>query len=123
MSHAYFLLSDDEVKNTHVEKTGHGYPKAEGKFDYFAHETYTSSGTEYNYVITNGNLAAQQMARALKTLPKSTIVEFEFAFSLTKDEAKNYAKNAMKAAGRGLEGYSYAIIRPNVLVIMIGAAA
>lgn len=123
LSHAYFLLSDDEVKNTHVEKQGHGYPKAEGKFDYYAHETYTSSGTEYNYVITNRNLAAQQMARALKTLPKSTIVEFEFAFSLTKDEAKNYAKEAMKASGRGLEGYSYAIIRSNVLVIMIGAAA
>lgn len=123
LSHAYFLLSDDETANTHREKTGHGYPKAEGKFDYYAHETYTSSGTEYNYVITNKNLAAQQMARALKTLPKSTIVEFEFAFSLTKDAAKNYAKEAMKAAGRGLEGYSYAIIRSNVLVIMIGAAA
>lgn len=123
LSHAYFLLSDDEVKNTHVEKTGHDYPKAEGKFDYFAHETYTSNGTEYNYVITNRNLAAQQMARALKTLPKSTIVEFEFASSLTKDAAKNYAKDAMKAAGRGLEGYSYAIIRSNVLVIMIGDAA
>ena len=123
LSHAYFLLSDDEVKNTHVEKTGHGYPKAEGKFDYYAHETYTSSGTEYNYVITNRNLAAQQMARALKTLPKSTIVEFEFAFSLTKYAAENYAKEAMKASGRGLEGYSYAIIRSNVLVIMIGAAA
>ena len=123
LSHAYFLLSDDEVKNTHVEKTGHGYPKAEGKFDYYAHETYTSSGTEYNYVIANRNLAAQQMARALKTLPKSTIVEFEFAFSLTKYAAENYAKEAMKASGRGLEGYSYAIIRSNVLVIMIGAAA
>lgn len=125
LSHAYFLLSDDEVKNTHVEKTGHGYPKAEGKFDYYAHETYTSNGTEYNYVITNRNLAAQQMARALKTLPPSTstIVEFEFAFSLTKDAAKIYAKEAMQAAGRGLEGYSYAIIRSNVLVIMIGAAA
>lgn len=123
LSHAYFLLSDDEVKNTHVEKTGHGYPKAEGKFDYYAHETYTSNGTEYNYVITNRNLAAQQMARALKTLPKSTIVEFEFAFSLTKDAAKNYAKEAMQKAGRGLEGYSFAIIRSNVLVIMIGAAA
>lgn len=123
LSHAYFLLSDDEVKNSHVEKTGHGYPKAEGKFDYYAHETYTSSGTEYNYVITNKNLAAQQMARALKTLPKSTIVEFEFAFSLTKDAAKNYAKEAMQKAGRGFEGYSYAIIRSNVLVIMIGAAA
>lgn len=123
LSHAYFLLSDDEVKNSHVEKQGHDYPKAEGKFDYFAHETYTSSGTEYNYVITNRNLAAQQMARALKTLPKSTIVEFEFAFSLTKDAAKNYAKEAMQKAGRGLEGYSYAIIRSNVLVIMIGAAA
>lgn len=123
LSHAYFLLSDDEVKNTHVEKTGHDYPKAEGKFDYYAHETYTSSGTEYNYVITNRNLAAQQMARALKTLPKSTIVEFEFAFSLTKYAAENYAKEAMKASGRGLEGYSYAIIRSNVLVIMIGAAA
>lgn len=123
LSHAYFLLSDDEVKNTHVEKTGHGYPKAEGKFDYFAHETYTSNGTEYNYVITNRNLAAQQMARALKTLPKSTIVEFEFAFSLTKYAAENYAKEAMKASGRGLEGYSYAIIRSNVLVIMIGDAA
>lgn len=122
LSHAYFLLSDDEVKNTHVEKTGHGYPKAEGKFDYYAHETYTSSGTEYNYVITNKNLAAQQMARALRTLPKSTIVEFEFAFSLTKDAAKIYARDAMKAAGR-VEGYSYAIIRSNVLVIMIGAAA
>lgn len=123
LSHAYFLLSDDEVKNTHVEKQGHGYPKAEGKFDYFAHETYTSNGTEYNYVIANNNLAAQQMARALKTLPKSTIVEFEFAFSLTKYAAENYAKEAMKASGRGLEGYSYAIIRSNVLVIMIGAAA
>lgn len=123
LSHAYFLLSDDEVKNTHVEKTGHGYPKAEGKFDYYAHETYTSSGTEYNYVITNRNLAAQQMARALKTLPPSTIVEFEFAFSLTKEDAKIYAKEAMQKAGRGLEGYSYAIIRSNVLVIMIGAAA
>lgn len=122
LSHAYFLLSDDEVKSTHVEKQGHGYPKAEGKFDYYAHETYTSNGTEYNYVITNRNLAAQQMARALKTLPKSTIVEFEFAFSLTKDAAKIYAKEAMKAAGRGFE-YSYAIIRSNVLVIMIGAAA
>lgn len=122
LSHAYFLLSDDEVKNTHVEKQGHGYPKAEGKFDYYAHETYTSYGTEYNYVITNNNLAAQQMARALKTLPKSTIVEFEFAFSLTKDAAKNYAKEAMQKAGRGFE-YSYAIIRSNVLVIMIGAAA
>lgn len=122
LSHAYFLLSDDEVKNTHVEKTGHGYPKAEGKFDYYAHETYTSSGTEYNYVITNKNLAAQQMARALKTLPKSTIVEFEFAFSLTKDAAKIYAKEAMQKAGR-VEGYSFAIIRSNVLVIMIGAAA
>lgn len=121
LSHAYFLLSDDEVKNTHVEKTGHGYPKAEGKFDYFAHETYTSNGTEYNYVITNRNLAAQQMARALKTLPKSTIVEFEFAFSLTKYAAENYAKEAMKASGR--ERYSFAIIRSNVLVIMIGAAA
>lgn len=123
LSHAYFLLSDDEVKNTHVEKQGHDYPKAEGKFDYYAHETYTSSGTEYNYVITNRNLAAQQMARALKTLPKSTIVEFEFAFSLTKDAAKIYAKEAMQKAGRGFEGYSYAIIRSNVLVIMIGAAA
>lgn len=123
LSHAYFLLSDDEVKNTHVEKTGHGYPKAEGKFDYYAHETYTSNGTEYNYVITNKNLAAQQMARALKTLPKSTIVEFEFAFSLTQDAAKIYAKEAMQKAGRGFEGYSYAIIRSNVLVIMIGAAA
>lgn len=123
LSHAYFLLSDDEVKNTHVEKQGHGYPKAEGKFDYYAHETYTSNGTEYNYVITNRNLAAQQMARALKTLPPSTIVEFEFAFSLTKDAAKDYAKDAMQAAGRRLEGYSYAIIRSNVLVIMIGAAA
>ena len=123
LSHAYFLLSDDEAKNTHVENPGHDYPKAEGKFDYYAHETYTSSGTEYNYVIANRNLAAQQMARALKTLPKSTIVEFEFASSLTKDAAKNYAKDAMKAAGRGLEGYSYAIIRSNVLVIMIGAAA
>ena len=123
LSHAYFLLSDDEVQNTHVEKTGHGYPKAEGKFDYFAHETYTSNGTEYNYVIANRNLEAQQMARALKTLPKSTIVEFEFAFSLTKYAAENYAKEAMKASGRGLEGYSYAIIRSNVLVIMIGAAA
>lgn len=123
LSHAYFLLSDDEVKNSHVEKQGHGYPKAEGKFDYYAHETYTSNGTEYNYVITNRNLAAQQMARALKTLPKSTIVEFEFAFSLTKDAAKIYAKDAMQAAERGLEGYSYAIIRSNVLVIMIGAAA
>jgi len=122
LSHAYFLLSDDEVKNSHVEKQGHGYPKAEGNFDYYAHETYTSSGTEYNYVITNRNLAAQQMARALKTLPKSTIVEFEFAFSLTKDAAKKYAKDAMQAAGR-VEGYSYAIIRSNVLVIMIGAAA
>lgn len=121
LSHAYFLLSDDEVKNTHVEKQGHGYPKAEGKFDYYAHETYTSYGTEYNYVITNRNLAAQQMARALKTLPKSTIVEFEFAFSLTKDAAKIYAEEAMQAAGR--ERYSFAIIRSNVLVIMIGAAA
>lgn len=123
LSHAYFLLSDDEVKNTHDENPGHDYPKAEGKFDYYAHETYTSNGTEYNYVITNRNLAAQQMARALKTLPKSTIVEFEFAFSLTKYAAENYAKEAMKASGRGLEGYSYAIIRSNVLVIMIGAAA
>lgn len=123
LSHAYFLLSDDEVKNTHDENPGHDYPKAEGKFDYYAHETYTSNGTEYNYVIANRNLAAQQMARALKTLPKSTIVEFEFAFSLTKDAAENYAKEAMKASGRGLEGYSYAIIRSNVLVIMIGAAA
>ena len=122
LSHAYFLLSDDEAKNTHVENPGHDYPKAEGKFDYYAHETYTSSGTEYNYVITNRNLAAQQMARALKTLPKSTIVEFEFAFSLTKDAAKIYAKEAMQKAGRGFE-YSYAIIRSNVLVIMIGAAA
>lgn len=122
LSHAYFLLSDNEVKNTHVEKQGHGYPKAEGKFDYYAHETYTSSGTEYNYVITNRNLAAQQMARALKTLPKSTIVEFEFAFSLTKDAAKIYAQEAMQAAVR-VERYSYAIIRSNVLVIMIGAAA
>lgn len=123
LSHAYFLLSDDEAKNTHVENPGHDYPKAEGKFDYYAHETYTSSGTEYNYVIANNNLAAQQMARALKTLPKSTIVEFEFAFSLTKYAAENYAKEAMKASGRGLEGYSYAIIRSNVLVIMIGDAA
>lgn len=121
LSHAYFLLSDDEVKNTHVENPGHDYPKAEGKFDYYAHETYMSSGTEYNYVITNKNLAAQQMARALKTLPKSTIVEFEFAFSLTKYAAENYAKEAMKASGR--ERYSFAIIRSNVLVIMIGAAA
>ena len=94
------------MKNTHVEKTGHGYPKAEGKFDYFAHETYTSNGTEYNYVITNRNLAAQQMARALKTLPPSTIVESDLAFSLTTYAAENYAKEAMKASGRGLEGYS-----------------
>lgn len=122
LSHAYFLLSDDEVKNTHVENPGHGYPKAEGKFDYFAHETYMSNGTEYNYVITNNN-PAQQMARALKTLPESTIVEFEFAFSLTKDAAKIYAQEAMRKAGRGLARYSYAIIRSNVLVIMIGAAA
>lgn len=121
LSHAYFLLSDDEVKNTHVEKQGHGYPKAEGKFDYYAHETYTSNGTEYNYVITNNN-PASQMARALKAHPSQQVFEFEFAFSLTKDAAKNYAKEAMKAAGR-VEGYSFAIIRSNVLVIMIGAAA
>lgn len=122
LSHAYFLLSDDEVKNTHVEKQGHGYPKAEGKFDYYAHETYTSNGTEYNYVITNKNLAAQQMARALKAHPSQQVFEFEFAFSLTKDAANDYAKKAMQAAGR-VERYSYAIIRSNVLVIMIGAAA
>ena len=122
LSHAYFLLSDDEVKNTHDENPGHDYPKAEGKFDYYAHETYTSNGTEYNYVIANRNLAAQQMARALKTLPPSTIVEFEFAFSLTKDAAKIYAEEAMQKAVR-VERYSFAIIRSNVLVIMIGDAA
>lgn len=122
LSHAYFLLSDDEVKNTHVEKQGHGYPKAEGKFDYYAHETYTSNGTEYNYVITNRNPAAQ-MARALKAHPSQQVFEFEFAFSLTKDAAKIYAKEAMQKAGREFEGYSYAIIRSNVLVIMIGDAA
>lgn len=122
LSHAYFLLSDDEVKNTHVEKQGHGYPKAEGKFDYYAHETYTSNGTEYNYVITNRNPAAQ-MARALKAHPSQQVFEFEFAFSLTKDAAKIYAKEAMQKAGREFEGYSFAIIRSNVLVIMIGAAA
>ena len=122
LSHAYFLLSDDEVKNTHFENPGHDYPKAEGKFDYYAHETYTSSGTEYNYVITNKSLAAQQMARALKAHPSQQVFEFEFAFSLTKDAAKIYAKEAMQKAGRGFE-YSYAIIRSNVLVIMIGAAA
>lgn len=122
LSHAYFLLSDDEVKNTHVEKQGHGYPKAEGKFDYYAHETYTSNGTEYNYVITNRNPAAQ-MARALKAHPPQQVFEFEFAFSLTKDAAKIYAKEAMQKAGRGFEGYSFAIIRSNVLVIMIGDAA
>lgn len=121
LSHAYFLLSDDEVKNTHVEKQGHGYPKAEGKFDYYAHETYTSNGTEYNYVITNRNPAAQ-MARALKAHPSQQVFEFEFAFSLTQDAAKIYAKEAMQKAVR-VEGYSYAIIRSNVLVIMIGAAA
>lgn len=122
LSHAYFLLSDDEVKNTHDENPGHDYPKAEGKFDYYAHETYTSNGTEYNYVIANRNLAAQQMARALKTLPPSTIVEFEFAFSLTKDAAKICAEEAMQKAVR-VERYSFAIIRSNVLVIMIGDAA
>lgn len=121
LSHAYFLLSDDEVKNTHVEKTGHDYPKAEGKFDYYAHETYTSNGTEYNYVITNRNPAAQ-MARALKAHPSQQVFEFEFAFSLTKDAAKIYAKEAMQKAER-VERYSFAIIRSNVLVIMIGAAA
>lgn len=122
LSHAYFLLSDVQTSATHREKENHEYPKAEGKFDYYAHETYTSSGTEYNYVITNKNPAAQQMARALKTLPPSTIVEFEFAFSLTKDAAEKYAKEAMQNAVR-VERYSYAIIRSNVLVIMIGAAA
>lgn len=122
LSHAYFLLSDVQTSATHREKENHGYPKAEGKFDYYAHETYTSSGTEYNYVITNRNLAAQQMARALKAHPSQQVFEFEFAFSLTKDAAKIYAKEAMKAAGR-VEGYSFAIIRSNVLVIMIGDAA
>lgn len=123
LSHAYFLLSDVQTSATHREKENHGYPKAEGKFDYYAHETYTSNGTEYNYVITNRNLAAQQMARALKAHPSQQVFEFEFAFSLTKDAAKIYAKEAMQKAGRGFEGYSYAIIRSNVLVIMIGAAA
>lgn len=123
LSHAYFLLSDVQTSATHREKENHGYPKAEGKFDYYAHETYTSNGTEYNYVITNKNLAAQQMARALKAHPSQQVFEFEFAFSLTKDAAKIYAQEAMKAAERGLEGYSFAIIRSNVLVIMIGAAA
>lgn len=122
LSHAYFLLSDDEVKNTHVENPGHEYPKAEGNFDYYAHETYTSNGTEYNYVITNRNLAAQQMARALKAHPSQQVFEFEFAFSLTKDAAKIYAEKAMQKAER-VERYSFAIIRSNVLVIMIGAAA
>lgn len=122
LSHAYFLLSDVQTSATHREKENHDYPKAEGKFDYYAHETYTSYGTEYNYVITNKNQAAQQMARALKAHPSQQVFEFEFAFSLTKDAAKDYANKAMKAAGRGLE-YSYAIIRSNVLVIMIGAAA
>lgn len=123
LSHAYFLLSDVQTSATHREKENHGYPKAEGKFDYYAHETYTSNGTEYNYVITNRNLAAQQMARALKAHPSQQVFEFEFAFSLTKDAAKIYAKEAMQKAGRGFEGYSYAIIRSNVLVIMIGDAA
>lgn len=122
LSHAYFLLSDVQTSATHREKENHGYPKAEGKFDYYAHETYTSNGTEYNYVITNRNPAAQ-MARALKTLPSQQVFEFEFAFSLTKDAAKIYAKEAMQKTGRVMEGYSYAIIRSNVLVIMIGAAA
>lgn len=62
------------------------------------------------------------MARALKAHPSQQVFEFEFAFSLTKDAAKIYAKEAMQKAGRGFE-YSYAIIRSNVLVIMIGAAA
>lgn len=123
LSHAYFLLSDVQTSATHREKENHGYPKAEGKFDYYAHETYTSNGTEYNYVITNKNLAAQQMARALKAHPSQQVFEFEFAFSLTKDAAKIYAKEAMQKAGREFEGYSFAIIRSNVLVIMIGDAA
>ena len=121
MSHAYFLLSDDEVKNTHDENPGHDYPKAEGKFDYYAHETYTSSGTEYNYVIANRNLAAQQMARALKTLPKSTIVEFEFAFSVNQTTAGKYAHNAITNAER-YGRYSTALIRSNVLIIMFEPA-
>ena len=123
LSHAYFLLSDDETKSSHREKMERGYPKAEGKFDYYAHETYETNGTHYNYVLTNKNLADQHMARALRTLPKSTVVEFEFTFSFTPKEEKEYIKKAMVLARRGSEQCISVIIRSNVLVIIIGDAA
>ena len=122
LSHAYFLLNDAQTNATHREKENHVYPKAEGNFDYYAYETFKYDTKEYNYKLISATTAPNQIANALKAHPKQQVFEFEFAFSLTKDAAKIYANKAMQAAGR-VERYSFAIIRSNVLVIMIGAAA
>lgn len=48
LSHAYFLVNDSFVKSTHAEKSTHGYPAANGVFDYYKNTTFTYLSTTYD---------------------------------------------------------------------------
>lgn len=121
LSHAYFLLNDAQTSATHREKENHGYPKAEGNFDYYAYETFKYGTTEYNYKLINKATASNQIANALKAHPTQQVFEFEFAFSVDQATAGDYASKAMEKAKR-YGRYSTALIRSNVLIIMFEPA-
>lgn len=90
LSHRYFLISDEDIKDTHFE---HAYRDkfkryiASSKFEYFNYMTFNSGDSEYDYVIDNDGDAEALFDYMFKNSINNIEVLFDTNYMIKKYEA------------------------------------
>ena len=99
LSHRYFLISDEDIKDTHFE---HAYRDkfkkyiASSNFEYFNYMTFTSNNIEYDYVIDSDGDAEALFDYMFKNSINNMEVLFDIDFMIDKYEEIKGTKYSLK---------------------------
>lgn len=126
LSHSYFLLSDSDIADTHIESGNHSYPKAEGKYDYYAYAAFKYNGKDYSHKIDEGtpiNTTQNQLNALFKHSVQNSIKYIEFEASFIFNQQQLEELEAMLQRALGFAGYSGAyapsFARDNIIAVIL----
>ncbi len=110
ITHRYFMLTDEEMGKSNIPdtgKTGFTDKVADNKYDFFATQTFTYDGTEYDCVLDSDaewKIAARYIKTMVSTYGAGIIAEFETTFTTESD-----ATAAVKTAFTGVYTGTYVV--------------
>lgn len=123
ITHRYFMLTDEEMRKSNIPDTGKiglADKVADTEYNFFATQTFTYGGTEYDYVLESAaewKIAARYVKTMVSEYEVGLIAEFK-----TTAATENEAKAAVKTAFSGIYNGTYVVyfdVNTQVVIIWV----